>query len=70
MVRREDCDWVKVCQWVEVNGKRGHGRGRKTWREWVEEDMKALGLRSEDAQERLRRRKAIWGDRLTRACME
>jgi hypothetical protein len=54
----------------EVNGRGGRGRGRKTWRECVEEDMKALGLRAEDAQERLRWRKAIWGDHLTRASME
>jgi hypothetical protein len=69
MERKEDSDWVKGCQWVEVNGKRGRGRARKTWTECVEEDMKVPGLRVEDAQERLRWRKAIRGDRLTRASM-
>jgi hypothetical protein len=29
MERKEDCDWVKACQWIEVNVKRGRGRGRK-----------------------------------------
>jgi hypothetical protein len=70
MERKEDSDWVKACKWVEVNCKRGRGRGRKTWRVCVEEDMKALGLRAEDAQERLRWRKAIRGDHLTRVSME
>jgi hypothetical protein len=46
---------------VTEAGKRG---------ECAEEDMKVLGLRAEDAQDRLRWRKAIWGDRLTRASME
>jgi hypothetical protein len=46
---------------VAEAGKRG---------ECVEEDMKVLGLRAEDAQVRLRCRKAIWGDCLTRASME
>jgi hypothetical protein len=61
MERKEDSVWVKAGQWVEVNGKRGRGRDRKTWTECVEEDMKMLGLRAEDAQERLRWRKAIRG---------
>jgi hypothetical protein len=46
---------------VAEAGKRG---------ECVEEDMKVLGLRAEDAQERLRWRWLYWGDRLTRASME
>jgi hypothetical protein len=69
MERKEDSDWVKACQWLEVNGKGGRGRGRKTWRVRGE-DVKALGLRVEDAQEKSRWRKAIWGDHLTRASME
>jgi hypothetical protein len=59
MERKEDSDWVKACQWVEVSGKRGRGRDRKTWS--VGEDVKALGLRAEDAQERLRWRRLIRG---------
>jgi hypothetical protein len=38
--------------------------------ECVEEDMKVLGLKVEDAQVRLRWGKALWGDCLTRARME
>jgi Arc/MetJ-type ribon-helix-helix transcriptional regulator len=34
-MERKDSDWVKACQWVEVNSKRGRGRGRKTWTESV-----------------------------------
>jgi hypothetical protein len=29
-VERKDSDWVKACQWVEVNGKRGRGRSSRT----------------------------------------
>ena len=60
-----DDDWVRACQRVEVDGKRSRGRGKKTWRECVVEDLKVLGLKDEEAQNRLRSRKAIWGDRLT-----
>jgi hypothetical protein len=37
--RKDDNDWVKACQRVEAAGKRGRGRGRKTWRECVCGDM-------------------------------
>ena len=40
-------DWVLACRNVVVAGTRGAGRGRKTWRECVGDDMKELGLHSE-----------------------
>ena len=37
-------DWVSACREITVEGSRGRGRGRKTWKECVEEDMKRLRL--------------------------
>ena len=45
MERKADDDWVKKCTKVEVVGKVGRGRGRKTWLQCVNSDMKDLGLR-------------------------
>ena len=50
--RKEDGDWVKACQRLEVSGMRG--KGRMTWRECVAEDMKVLGLEERDVQDRLK----------------
>jgi hypothetical protein len=60
--RKDDRDWVKACQRLEVGGKRGRGRGKKTWRECVEEDMRMFGLREVDAQDRMRWRRGILSD--------
>ena len=43
--RKDDVDWVKACQRLEVSGRRGRGRGKKTWRECVAEDMRVLGAK-------------------------
>ena len=59
---------MKACQRLEVSGRRG--RGRKTWRECVAEDMKVLGLEECDVQDRLKWRRGYWGNRLTHASME
>ena len=40
-------DWVSACRNVVVTEVRCAGRGRKTWRECVENDMYELGLHSE-----------------------
>ena len=47
-------DWVSACRNVKVDavGGRGRGRGRKTWKEVVEEDLKRTGLSKEKAQDR------------------
>ena len=50
--RKPNEDWVKRCQSLEVAGKAGRGRGRKTWLECVKHDMKDLGLCVEDARDR------------------
>ena len=70
MERKNDDDWVKACQRLEVAGGRVRGRSKKTWRECVAEDMRVLGLEQSDVQDRLKWRKGIMGNRLTHASME
>ena len=60
-------NWVSACREIEVEGSRGRGRGRKTWQECISEDMRRLGVRREEAQDRAVWRGAILGNRLTRA---
>ena len=40
-------DWVLACRNVVVAGVRCAGRGRKTWKECVKDDMIELGLHPE-----------------------
>ena len=68
--RKSKDDWVLACTNMEVVGDRKRGRGRKTWRECVNDDTKTLGLKKEEAQDRLAWRRSISGKRLTRASME
>ena len=61
--RKADDDWVKKCTKVEVVGKVGRGRGRKTWLQCVNiSDMKDLGLRVGEAQDRQLWRRKIFGE--------
>jgi len=57
--KRRDNDWVKKCMEYEVEGTRPRSRPKKTWREIVEKDCKARGLKTEDAMDCCRRRKQI-----------
>src|SRR5450432_1712266 len=61
--RKEDDAWVSACRELQVEGTRPIGRGRKTWNECVADDMKELGLRGEDAQDRIRWRGLMSGNR-------
>ena len=54
VLRKEDNDWVKKCMQYEVKGTRPRGGPKKTWREIVEKDCRALGLNREDAMDRSR----------------
>ena len=56
-------DWLKLCGKFVVNGTRG--AGRKTWKKCVDDDMRKLGLRVEDAQDRLKWKDGCLGKRLT-----
>ena len=70
-VERKDADnWVSACRNMAVSGERGRGRGRKTWKECVADDMRQLRLRQEDAQDRAVWRNGILGNRPTRASAE
>jgi hypothetical protein len=68
--RKSKDDCMLACTYMEVVGDRKRGRGRKTWRECVNDDMKKLGLKKEEAQDRLAWRKGILGKHLTLANME
>ena len=50
--RKDPTDWVSACRGLVVEGARGRGRGRKTWQECVQEDMKRLKLNRRDAHDR------------------
>ncbi|MBV8233323.1 MAG: hypothetical protein JO329_25390 [Planctomycetaceae bacterium] len=57
--RMNDNCWQKRCRIWEVEGVRPSGRPKKTWEDTVREDMRKLGLSGEDAQDRVKWRKAI-----------
>ena len=60
--RKSRSDMVSACRdWV-VEGTRGKGRGKKTWKDCVKEDMKRFHLRSEIAQDRCAWRRVINGE--------
>ena len=63
-------DWVSACRSLVVEGDRGWGRGRKTWKECVRDDMKRMNLTVADAQNRAVWRSGILGNRPTRVSME
>ena len=42
--RRSETDWTRRCTSYEVIGQRGRGRGRKTWKECVDGDLRRLKL--------------------------
>jgi len=68
--RKSRDDWVKMCRDLGVEGARRKGRGRKTWQECVNEDMKRMGLRRCDAQDRTVWRNGVFGKRPTSASAE
>ena len=70
LARKEEKDWVSACRNLTVGDKRGRGRGRKTWHECVDEDMKTFGLNKEMAQDRSLWRSYIHGNHPTRASTE
>lgn len=58
--RKDKEDWVSKCRSFEIGGVRGKGRGRKTWNECVKDDMRKVGLRAVDAQDRAGWRRRVW----------
>ena len=63
-------DWVSACREITVEGSRGRGRGRKIWKECVDEDMKRLRLKNEEVHNHALWRSAIMGHRLNSASAE
>jgi len=55
-------NWVSACRDIKMEGVRGRGRPKKTWQDCVSEDMKRLGLKREDAQDRALWRVKIMGN--------
>ena len=53
--------WVKDCQSLVVEGKRGRGRSKKSWRQCVDDDLKLYGLTAADALKR-----DFWRERINR----
>ena len=57
MVRRDEESILKKAMMLQVNGQRKRGRPKQTWKRQVEESLKKIGLRVEEATDRARWRK-------------
>ena len=54
VIRRVGDNILKKAMMLEVNGKRKRGRPKMTWRKQVEESVKKVGLKIEEAADRMR----------------
>ena len=59
VVRRDDDSILKKAMMFEVNGPRKRGRPKQTWKKQVEENIKKIGLRVEEATDRARWREEV-----------
>ena len=59
VLRRDDGHVLRKALEFEVEGKRKQGRPRKTWRLQVEKERKSVGLKKEDAKNRVRWRMGV-----------
>ena len=59
VIRRDDNNILKKAMMMEVNGKRKRGRPKLTWRRQVEESVKKVGLKIEEAGDRTRWREGV-----------
>ena len=59
VLRRDEGDVLREALQFEVDGRRGRGRPRNTWKKQVEKEMKRAGLRREDAYDRGRWREGV-----------
>ena len=58
-VERREGEWVKKCMELKVTGKVGRGRPKRTWREVIEKDISVVGLRRQDAMDRVKWRRGV-----------
>ena len=56
VIRREDDNILKKAMMMEVNGQQKRGRPKITWKRQVEENVKKVGLKVEEAENQTRRR--------------
>ena len=59
VVRRDDESILKKAMIFQVNGPRKRGRPKQTWKKQVEENIKEIGLRVEEATDRARWREGV-----------
>ena len=60
VLRKDDGNWVKRIMSYEVDGDRGRGRPRMLWRQVVANDMRRVGLKKSDAEDRALWRQLSW----------
>ena len=59
VIRRNDDNILKKAMMMEVNGKQKRGRPKMTWRRQVEESVKEVWLKIEEAGDRTRWREGV-----------
>ena len=59
VVRRDEESFLKKAMMLQVNGQRKRGRPTQTWKRQVEESLKKIGLRMEEATHRARWREGV-----------
>ena len=64
-VERHEGEWIKKCTELMVIGKTESRRPKKTWKEVVEKDMREVGLRRQDAMDRVKWRSGLMSIQVT-----
>ena len=59
VIRRDDDNILKKAMMLEVNRKQKRGRPKMTWRRQLEESVKKVGLKIEEAADRTRWREGV-----------
>ena len=59
VIRRENDNILKKAMMIEVNGQPKRGRPKMTWKRQVEESVKKVGLKIEEAADRTRWREGV-----------
>ena len=68
--RKEADDWVSKCRVLEVEGGRGRGRPKKTWKQCVDKDRSKYGMLGVKPEDRNKWRECCSSYRPTHASME